>query len=216
MPQANELAERLRQARGKIARRVILSALLPLALYGLLNHLGIDDFVALGSAAAIPASWTALHLAWRGRIEWIGVFAVLGFLFQLVFGMLLGGSTFLLKTKASVLTGPIGLVLLISAALDKPLLVPVLRLLGPAELQNSGVLEKLSSDRLLRRRITGATIILGGVLVLHAASAIVFALTLSTTTFLIVSKLFNWSLIGAALGVVWWLRRRDRRRADAE
>lgn len=210
MTQPDDFNRRIGGARANIVARICVNALAPLGVYTLLVHFGESDFVALAGAAAIPALWTIAMWLWRRRVDWIGMVAVLGFAIELAIAALLGGNSFLLKTRAAVLTGPLGLVLLVSALIGKPLLVPLLQLVRPAALVRSGALERLSSDPAARRRASLATAILGAVLFVHASIAIALALILPTETFLVASKAANWALAGVALGLLWLLRRQRR------
>jgi len=99
-------------------------------------------------------------------------------------------------------------VLLASAALGRPLLLPLLRLLRPPALVRSGALQKLSHDPVARRRITLATALVGTILAVHGALAIALALTLPTEAFLLTSKAVNWTLAGLVLAAAWWAWRR--------
>jgi len=210
MPEDDRRFAATRPAAGTIFARVVANALLPAGLYAMLRHGGVDDFRALAAGAAIPLASTVGQWLWRRRIDWIGVAAVVGFATEVAIAALLGGNTFLLKTRAAVLTGPAGLVLLASAAAGRPLLVPLLRLLRPAAPVRSGALQRISHDPAARRRITIATALVGAVLAVHAALAITLALLLPSEAFLLVSKGANWTLAGVALAAMWWVRRRHR------
>jgi uncharacterized membrane protein len=198
------------------AVRLCVNALAPLGLYELLIRLGVADFAALAGAAAIPAIWTIAHWLWRRRVEWIGLFAVLGFAIELAVAALLGGNSLLLKTHAAVLTGPLGLVLLASAWIGRPLLLPLLQRARPETLARSGALARLSSDPAAKRRLSLATAIIGAVLAVHAAVVIALACALPTASFLLVSKAANWILGGAAIGLLMFFRRRRMHRLDGQ
>jgi intracellular septation protein A len=195
------------------AVRLLVNALAPFALYALLIHFGVSDFMALAAAAAIPAVWTVGLWLWRRRLDWIGLFAVLVLAVELAVAALLGGNTFLLKTRAAVLTGPLGIVLLVSALIGRPLLLPLLQWMRPAAMERSGALARLSHDAAAHRKIAQATAVLGAVLFVHAAIAITLALTLSSESFLIASKAANWIFVGIAVGALWLLRRAKRHSA---
>ena len=120
-----------------LRRRLIFSlginALLPLLLYALLRPLLASDAAALAIAAAIPALRTLALWFFRRRVDWIGAHAVLGFGLALALTVLLAGDVFLLKVHGPLLIGILGLVLLVSVVIRKPLLEPVLRALGAPE-----------------------------------------------------------------------------------
>jgi hypothetical protein len=169
----------------------------------LLKNFDAYDFAALGGAAAVPAIRTMTHWLWRRRLDWIGVFAVLGFAVEFAVAGLLGGNTFMLKTRAAILTGPLGVVLLLSALIRKPLLVALLQLIRPSALLQSGALDRLSNDPAARRKVSLAFAILGAVLAVHATIAISLAIVLPAEAFLVASKAVNWTVVGLALGSLW-------------
>lgn len=212
MPSDYQRHTAVRPTRGAILARLVINGLLPAGVYALLRNAGFSDFRALAVGTAIPISSTIGQWLWSRRIDWIGIAAVLGFATEVAIAGWLGGNTFLLKTRAAVLTGPAGVVLLASAALRRPLLVPLLRLLRPPVLARSGALERLSNDPVARRRVNLATALLGAILAVHAAVTIGLALLLPTGSFLLASKAVNWTLGGAAIVAVWWTRRRSRRK----
>jgi hypothetical protein len=211
MSHTEEADRHIHDARRIIAVRLLVNALAPLGLYALLIHLGFGDFAALASGAAIPLLWTIALWLVRRHVDWIGLIAILAFAVEFAVAAFFGGNSFLLKTRAAVLTGPFGLVLLGSALVGKPLLLPLLQRAWPAAMERSGVLARLSSDAAARRRITQATALVGAVLAIHAAIEITLALTLPSGSFLIASKAANWTLVGIALGLLWLLRRRSMR-----
>jgi hypothetical protein len=206
MPQTEKDAPRLHAGRLNTAVRILVNALAPLGLYELLIHYGASDVEALAAGTAIPSIWTVVFWIWRRHVDWIGLFAVLGFAIEFTVAVFLGGSSFLLKTRGAVLTGPIGVVLLTSALIGKPLLIPILRLIRPADLVRPGVMDRLSGPE-AHRKISLATAIFGLVLASHAAIGISLALVLPTETFLIASKIANWALAGIAVLVLLLLRR---------
>jgi MFS family permease len=204
--QTREFNSRFREVRKKIAMSILLNAIVPVALYVLLRFLGATDLVGLAVAAAIPVLGTFASWIRRRRVDLIGALAALGFAIALAGAILLGGNTLLLKTHALLLTGPFGLVLLVSALIGKPLLLPVVQLLIPTKLARSGVLEKISSNPAARRKITIASIAIGLVLVGHAVLEVSLAMALPTNTFLIVSKVFTWTTIVVTVILLRWIR----------
>ncbi|MGB6535408.1 MAG: VC0807 family protein [Xanthobacteraceae bacterium] len=212
MMPTEEAGRYFRATRRDIAVRIAINALAPLGLYALLTHLRAGDFAALAGAAAVPALWTMALWLWRRRVDWIGLFAFVLFAVELVVAALLGGNELLLKTRAAVLTGPLGLVLLVSALIGRPLLLPILRWRRPAAMVRSGALDRLAHDPAAHRRVVQATAIVGAVLFVHAALEIALALSLPTESFLIASKAANWTLAAVAIGLLLLLRQMSLRR----
>ncbi|WIX78314.1 VC0807 family protein [Amycolatopsis carbonis] len=178
---------------------LVLNIALPLVVYVLLKPVVGSEVVALAISAAIPLLVTVGEFAVRRRLDPVGVVAIAGFVVMLVVLGLTGGNELVLKLQDSVLTGPVGIVLLGSAVAGKPLLLLVLRFTGrpvPAPGQ--------------RRGITVMTALLGGVLTLHAAVLLVLAISLPTTTFLAVGKPVGYAVIGAGLLAMFVYRNRLR------
>jgi hypothetical protein len=200
-----------------LRRRLILSlainALLPVLVYALLRPLLASDAVALAIAAAIPAMRTLALWFWRRRVDWIGVHAVLGFGLALALTVLLAGNVFLLKVHGSLLIGILGLVLLVSVAIRKPLLEPVLRAFERTGPQVPNVLEKASIDSAgherLIRRIPLITTIVGLAFLGDALAHVLLALTTPTTTYLALSHIVTIAILGGGAAFLAWMRRRN-------
>jgi hypothetical protein len=94
----------------------------------------------------IAADYTMALWIWRRRVDWIGVHAVLGFAMACAISALLGGNALLLKVHGSLLTGTVGLVLLISVVVGRPLLLPLLQAFMHSDLKQSSALEKRASN----------------------------------------------------------------------
>jgi hypothetical protein len=179
--------------------RVLLNAGVPLVLYLVLQPM-VGDVAALAIGAAVPAVATAAELAWRRRLDPVGVITLLAFVVVLVAFALTGGDPLVVKLHDTVLTGPLGLVLLASAVVRRPLLVvawPLLRRGRPAP---------------PRRVLAEATVLAGTVLTVQAALILVLALTLPTAAFLAVSRPAGWAVIAAGVLVGWVLRAAARSR----
>jgi hypothetical protein len=200
-----------------LRRRLILSlginALLPLLLYAWLRPLLASDVVALAIAAAIPALRTLVLWVWRRRVDWIGAYAVLGFGLTLALTILLAGNGFLLKVHSSLLIGILGLVLLVSVVIRKPLLEPVLRAFERTSPQGSSVLDRASIDPAGRMppsgRISFITTVVGLAFLGDALAHVVLALTVPTATYLALSRLVTIALLGCGAGFLAWMRRRN-------
>jgi hypothetical protein len=179
--------------------RVLLNAGIPLALYLVLQPV-VGDVAALAIGAAVPAALTGVELAWRRRLDPIGTVALLGFAVVLAVFALTGGDPLVVKLHDAVLTGPLGIVLLASAAVRRPLLVvawPLVRRGRPAP---------------PRRVLAGATVLAGAVMTVHAALVLVLALALPTAVFLAVARPVGWAVIAIGVLIGWVYRTRLRSR----
>lgn len=121
-------ARRLAPRLPAVAARLGAIIVVPVLAYLLLRPQVGSDAAALAIAGAIPAAWTLARLAWRRRVDPIGGLAVVGFGIALLLAALSGGDALLLKVREAPLTGAIGVVFLLSAAVRRPLLPGLLRL----------------------------------------------------------------------------------------
>jgi hypothetical protein len=102
---------------------VLLNAVVPVVVYNLaLRSVTSSEAVALSLAAVVPLLGTAVELARRRRLDFIGTLAVLGIAVSLG-GMLVSGDPRLLLMRESFLTGALGLACLLSlVVLPRPLM----------------------------------------------------------------------------------------------
>jgi hypothetical protein len=186
----------LRSARGPTPRpatlvgRLGVTVVIPVLAYVLLRPQVGSDAAALAIAGAVPAAWTLARFAWQRRVDPIGVLAVAGFGIALPVAALSGGNSLLLKVRDAPLIGVIGVAFLLSAAVRKPLLPLLLRLLG-------------RDGQAPSRRLTQATVIVGATLIVDAVTRLTLALTLQTSTFLAVNHEVSWSIVGSGLALLW-------------
>jgi len=186
----------------RLLPRIVLNAAVPLALYLLLSPT-LGDVAALAVGAAVPALATAAELLVRRRLDPVGVLALLAFVVVLVVFALTGGDPLVVKLHDAVLTGPIGLVLLASAAVRRPLLVVAGQLV-----------RRRNPDAAIPppRALAAATLIAGTVMTVHAALVLTLALALPTATFLAVARPVGWAVIAVGVLVGWVWRQRTAAR----
>ncbi|TDD80879.1 hypothetical protein E1293_19795 [Actinomadura darangshiensis] len=185
-----------------------LNGVVPLLVYLLLRPHLPGDAAALAVAMAVPVACTVAVFAWRRRVDAIGAIAVVTFGIALIVVLLSGGDPFVLKLQEAVVTGPLALLFLASAAVRKPVLLVATRLLG-----KSGKTENALVEERRRQASTTLTAIMGGTFAVHAAALTVLALLLSTAQVLAVSRLVGLSILGAGLLVVLTYRARLQKAA---
>lgn len=166
---------------------------LPPVLYPLVRGHVPTDLDALAIAGTIPAAWTVLSLVLRRRLDPVSVVAVCGFAVAIVLSFASGGNSLFLKLHDAVPTGVAGLVLLISAAVGRPLLGMGGKLASPAPAMAAA-----------SRAVTGATVIVGATLVAHSAAHVLIAVSEPTGTYLVLSRVVGIPLLVAG-GLVTWL-----------
>jgi hypothetical protein len=186
----------------RLLPRIVLNAAIPLVLYLMLSP-GLGEVAALAVGAAVPAVATAIELVVRRRLDPVGVVALFAFVVVLVVFALTGGDPLVVKLHDAVLTGPVGVVLLASAAVRRPLLVAAGRL----------VQRRRPEARVVPPRMLAvATVVAGVVMTVHAALILALALTLPTATFLSVARPIGWAVIAVGVLIGWVLRSRMRAR----
>jgi hypothetical protein len=185
---------------------IALNVVLPLVVYWLLRpHVG-SDLVALAVGAAIPVIWTLGVLVVRHRVDPMGAFMVPAFAVVLVVLALSGGNPLVVKLHDAVVTGPLGLVCLLSVLVRRPLLLVALRLAARGRQRQPAAAVTATTAHTLSV-LTG---LLGATLAVHAALLLALARTMSTSAFLAIGKPIGWTVLAAgALVVFWYLRRKN-------
>lgn len=197
--------------RGGILKLVVDTAL-PIGLYFALHFMGLGDLVAFALPAAIPILRATLWWIWKRRIEWVAVFASLGFALEILGTWLLNGNPLFFKAHSVLLTGPLGLILLVSAIIGRPLLLSILRLIRSEQWVNFQARQGLASNPLTQRKATMLTVGIGLLLTTHALVELTLALTLPAGTFLLISKVAGGSVIIVGLVLLSWVRKTGSRR----
>ncbi len=186
--------------------KLVVDTVLPAGLYFALHFIGVDDLIAFAIPAAIPVLRATIWWVWKRSIEWIAVFASLGFALEIIGTWLLNGNPLFFKAHGVLLTGPLGLTLLVSAMIGRPLALSLLRLIKPEQLMAPQVSKRLSSNPITQSKATLLTVGLGGLLSVHALVELTLALILPPDTFLLVSKIAGWSVIIVGLVLLSWMR----------
>jgi hypothetical protein len=210
-------ADRRHRAPGStLASLSLLAFLVPLALYFLARPRLHSDAAALALAAAVPAAAGAAIAARRRQVRPLGVLAVVGLGAALAATVLTGGSSLPLKLERPVATGAIGLALLASVAVRRPLLLSVLRLLARGDDARRTQLERAAANPATRRALTIISAVLGAGFLVEAAATAIAALTLSTGAYLVVSRLIRLGVIGTAMAVAVIIAARRRRQRASD
>ncbi|MFC4652834.1 VC0807 family protein [Lactococcus nasutitermitis] len=160
----------------------IFAIILPVFAYLALKMMDFSDTLALGVASAFPVILTLYSGLKRRKINPIGMVAICGFLISILAVYLSHGNDMAFKLWHPILTGTIGIVLLFSLAINRPLLGILSKTKAIAqEISN----ENPEEMRLLFMFLTLYT---GLIFALHSTLTIVLALILSTTEFVVISK----------------------------
>ena len=172
-------------------RRTALIMLAPVLAYAIVRPLVGSDALALGIAGAIPVVYSIVLAAVRRRIDPLALLTAIGFSLACLASVLAGGSSLPLKLHEATITFGIGLVMLVAVVIGRPL--PAGRLLRVP-----------SATRAIDSAL-GAMI--GGFLVLHALLHLALAVSLSTGSYVVASRVVDWGTLAiGALGLSAWLR----------
>lgn len=178
---------------------LLVSWLAPVSVYELLGPRLNNDLLTLTIAAAIPALITiGMFVLWR-RVNVIGLIAVTGFAIGLAVSVFTGGNELAIKLHEPVLTGSLGLVLLVSVAIGRPLLEFVFRLLG----------RSIATQPISKRRASVFSAWIGVTLVVHGIVITILALTLPTSAFLPLSRPVGLPILLIGIGTLFWYGRRS-------
>ncbi len=185
----------------QLAPSLVINFLLPVVGYFLLRPHVSSDTLALGLVLAIPVVRTLFVLIVRRRVDPIGVVAAVVLGLSVAVSLFSGGGSLPLKSSEAIFSGVLGLACLVSVAIGRPLHLLVVK---------GRIKEPLPPTAVHTSRVV--TLIMGGAFLLHSAVHMVFALTLSTGSFLIVSRLVGYAVIAVGLSVVYWYMRVKKRR----
>ncbi len=187
--------------------RLVINLAGPVLAYLLIGRHLPSDVTALVIAAAIPAAYTGVVLAWRRRLDPVGVLALGCLGLGLLLVIATGGDEFLFKIREDLWTGPLGLACLISLAVRRPLFLVLLNLVARRSPQVAQRIQRPGAERIA----TVATAVLGVILLVHAVVMIVLAQDTSTAAFLALQRPISVAMAITGLApLVWWIRHRQR------
>jgi hypothetical protein len=161
-------------------RRTAPALVAPLAAYAIVRPLVSSDTLCLAIAGAIPIFYTIALALVRHRIDHLALLTAAGFAIACLISVLTGSLP--LKLHEALIAFGIGIVVLIAALIRRPLpLGRLARIPSPTKEIDSSL---------------GAMV--GGFLILHALLHLVLAVSLSTSSYLVLSKVIDWGTL--ALG----------------
>ena len=191
-----------------MAGRIVVTALLPLAVYLAVRRFVASDLAALVIGSGVPVVYVLAMLILRRRLDPIGLLAIAGFCFGLFLVFVTGDNELVFKLRKEIWTGPLGVACLVSVLLRRPLLLVGLRIAAKRNDLVAARVRAPGADRIA----AVVTAVVGAILLVHSLVTLVIALNTSTTTFLLVTKPINWIVgLGGMLPLVVWLRRQRRR-----
>ena len=186
----------------RLAPNLVVAGVFPVIGYALLRPHVSSDATALAIVLAFPVAEIAFERWRERRFEPIGVIALIGITLGLIGAVAFNGDATLLKVRESVITGVFGLVCLISLAAPRPAMFYMGRLFAtgadPARMAEFNEIWDLPT---VPRRFRVVTAVWGVGLVGEAVFRTVLALSIPTETFLVVSQIVNWAVLG---GLLWF------------
>jgi len=171
---------------------IALNVVVPFVIYLVLRPYVNSDFVALAVASSFSAVYTLGVFAVRGKWDPVGAVAVVAYVVVLAIALVSGGNEFVLKVNDVFVTGPIGVAFLVSVLVGRPLHLVIHEFVA----KRRGVEVHVRN----RRAAVVTSLLIGGMLTVHAAVVILLAMSLSTPEFLALSRPVGLSII--AVGVV--------------
>lgn len=186
----------------KLIPKLIVNWQVPLLVYMLLSNTFSNDTTALAVAGVIPALWTIVLWLWHRQVNWIGVITILGLSMAIAVSALSGGGSLPLKLYHPMIAGTAGLIFLISVVIRKPLMIVLLKRF------KVGDPERFESPA-INRKVTIVTAVFGSLLLLDAIIHAIMALTISTGTYLIMSRIVMIAMVAILFFASKWVMRRN-------
>ena len=200
-----------------LAPQLVVAGVLPVVAYAFLRPHVASDATALAAVMVFPVAEIVFERVRHGRFEPIGIIALMGIAIGLVGALVFHGNATLLKVRESLITGVFGLVCLASLGARRPAMYYLGRSFAtgddPAKVREFDTIWELPG---VPRRFLFVTAVWGVTLVAEAVTRTALALTLTTQTFLVVSPILNWGVIGALLWFSTSFTRRSERRVAAD
>jgi hypothetical protein len=177
-----------------------LNVIVPIVVYATLRHYQFSDFTALAWSSVIPTLDTISTWIIDKQADLLGTLSVFSLALQLLANGLLSSHSVLLKADGLFTTAPIGLAFIISALVNKPLLVSLRQTILSGV---SGPQAKLLAAREpSQRKMVMLSIFIGSTLVLYAAINLTLAIILPPVTFQSVSGIVGWVAIALCVVIV--------------
>jgi hypothetical protein len=180
------------------ATHLLMVATVPTVVYFAVRPFVPSDAAGLAIAGAVPAAYTIAVVVVRRHLDLWAILTSASFALGCLASLLAGGSSLPLKLHEAAATFVLGIVLLITVLVRRPM--PVGR-----------VMKVPHADR--RTDLTLSALV-GAFLVLHALLTLTLALTLPTTTYLVGGRAVNWAVIIAGALSLYSYLRRLRRKGD--
>lgn len=188
---------------------------LPYAIYSAMAP-QYGDVNALLAASIPPLGWSIVEFIRHRKLDALSLLVLAGIALSILafFG---GGGVRMLQLREKLVTGILGLVFLASALLGRPLIYQLARAnvarKSPDQIQT---FDSLKENARFRHAMMVMTVVWGVVLILDTIMASILVFIVSIKTYLIVSPIESFGVIGAlSVWTAWYARLMKRRGRQA-
>ncbi len=198
------------QAAITAAGEILTNFVFPYLIYIYAEH-PIGEVHALMAASLPPIVWSLVEFARTRRIDAVSVIVILGIALSLL-AFVGGGSIRFLQLRENLVTGVVGVIFLVSAAIGRPLIYQLAR---ARELRKSDAhaeaFDALRPNPLFRQTMMTMTIVWGVGLIAETAVACVLVFAMPIRDYLLASPFIGYGGMGL-LGLWSFCYARHRRR----
>ena len=201
----------IRKAVAGFGPEVLVNFVLPYVIYIEAEH-RIGAAHALMAASLPPVLWSIVEFIRKRRLDALTMLVIAGIALSLL-AFIGGGSVKFLQLRENLVTGLIGLVFLVSAAIGRPLIYHLARanMLRTSQQSEADRFEKLRDNKGFRHTMTVMTVVWGCGLLAQTLIACLLVFQMSIRHYLVVSPIVGYGMTGAlALWTFLYGKRRKR------
>lgn len=204
-------------SKSKVIQMIVISLVIngaiPVVVYNLITNY-YSSFISLVVATLIPLADNLYHIVKYKKADAFGLFMLTGFILSLL-AFVLGGNERLILLRESMVTGLLGLIFIASLFFSKPLIYHFAIKFSAVDVaEQKGKFQKNWEIPYFRTVLRIMTAIWGIALLGEAVVKTILVYELSISTFLAVSQLIFYSVIGAAILFTVVYRRYAKVRLD--
>lgn len=197
-------------------RRLLTALLLPLAAYVLIRAFVGSPARALALSEAIPTGWLLLVGITQRRLDRGALVSALTVAVALAAYAFTGGNPLAIELRRGAVTGSLGIAILVSVAIRRPLLLLVAERAATMNPEQQPVIEARLAEPQRRRALSILTAIVGLTLTLDGATQTGLAFTVPTGSFAADSTAARIIVLGSGLvTAVWYFRYQKQQRENA-
>ncbi len=197
-------------------RRLLVVLLLPLAAYLLIRVFVHSPAKALAFSEVVPSGWLLLVGVTQRRLDRGALVSALTVAVALAAYAFTGGNPLAIELRRGAVTGSLGLAVLVSVAVRRPLLLLVAEHAAKMSPEQQPVIEARLAEPQRRRALRVLTAIIGLTFALDGATQTGLALTVPTGSFAADSTAVRIVVLGTGVvATVWYFRYQKQQREDA-